>query len=126
MRRTPAAEILCVRISTDSRTYLADRRLDAGDSADPWLAAYDEIVDVLGLAEPVRGFDDIAAGLEALGDQYGIEELSGAALVDALVERRNQARDNKDWATGDSIRDGLAELGVIVEDGADGSAWHRG
>jgi cysteinyl-tRNA synthetase len=103
-----------------------NRRLDAGDGADPYLAAYDEIVGVLGLAEPVRGFEEIAAGLEALGAGYDLDGLSGAALVDALVARRNEARSNKDWATGDSIRDGLAELGVIVEDGAGGSAWHRG
>ncbi len=103
-----------------------NRRLDAGDGADPYLAAYAEIVDVLGLAEPVRGFEEIAAGLEALGAGYDLDGLSGAALVDALVARRNEARSNKDWATGDSIRDGLAELGVIVEDGAGGSAWHRG
>jgi len=81
---------------------------------------------VLGLAEPVLGFEGIAAGLDALGARYDIDGLSGSALVDALVERRNEARANKDWATGDTIRDGLAGLGVIVEDGADGSAWHRG
>jgi cysteinyl-tRNA synthetase len=103
-----------------------NRRLDAGDTADPYLAAYDEIVGVLGLAEPVRGFEDIAAGLEALGGRYDIAGLTGSALVDALVDRRSAARADKDWATGDTIRDGLAELGVIVEDGADGSAWHRG
>ena len=103
-----------------------NRRLDAGDSATPYLAAYDEIVGVLGLAEPVLGFEGIAAGLDALGARYDIDGLSGSALVDALVERRNEARANKDWATGDTIRDGLAGLGVIVEDGADGSAWHRG
>jgi cysteinyl-tRNA synthetase len=103
-----------------------NRRLDAGDAAGPWLAAYDEIVGVLGLAEPVRGYDDIAAGLAALGVQHGIKGLSGSGLVDALVEHRSAARANKDWATGDTIRDGLAEFGVIVEDGADGSAWHRG
>ncbi len=103
-----------------------NRRLDSGDSADSYLAAYDEIVGVLGLAEPVRGFEDIAAGLEALGARYDIAGVSGSALVDALVDRRSEARTNKDWATGDTIRDGLAELGVIVEDGADGSAWHRG
>ncbi len=103
-----------------------NRRLDAGETADQWVAAYDEIVAVLGIAEPARGLDDIAAGLEALAARYEVDAPFGPALVDALVARRNEARENKDWSTGDAIRDGLAELGVIVEDGADGSVWHRG
>ena len=102
-----------------------NRRLDAGESAGPYLAAYDEIVEVLGLAEPVRGLDDIAAGLDALAERFGVSGVTGGGLIDALLVARAEARAAKDWATGDAIRDGLAELGVLVADGADGSAWHR-
>jgi cysteinyl-tRNA synthetase len=35
------------------------------------------------------------------------------------------ARDEKDWAKADAIRDGLAELGITIEDTADGARWHR-
>lgn len=45
------------------------------------------------------------------------------AEVDALILARKQARENKDWAKADEIRDRLAELKVIVEDGVDGSSW---
>ncbi len=102
-----------------------NRRLDAGESAEEYLAAYDEIVEVFGLAEQEKGLDDIAGGLAAVGARFGVDGISNGALIDALLARRAEARSNKDWATGDAIRDGLAELGIFVEDGADGSAWHR-
>jgi cysteinyl-tRNA synthetase len=102
-----------------------NRRLDAGESAGPWIAVYDEIVDVLGLAEPVRSLDDIAVALERLAGQFAVEAASAALLVDALVAKRSQARRDRDWATADAIRDGLAEIGIVVEDGAEGSVWHR-
>ena len=80
---------------------------------------------VLGLGERDKGLDDIAAGLAELAAQFDVADAEGSALVDALVARRNAAREERDWATGDAIRDGLAALGVIVEDGAAGSVWHR-
>lgn len=102
-----------------------NRRLDAGEPAEPFLAAYDEIVEVLGLEEPVRGLEDITDGLHGLARQFEVSGLAGSALIDELVELRAAARAAKDWARGDAIRDGLAGLGIVVEDGAGGSAWHR-
>jgi len=102
-----------------------NRRLDAGETAGPWVAAFDEIVDVFGLAEPTRTLDDIAAGLGALAVDFGVGNEAPRELVDALVAKRSKARNDRDWATGDAIRDGLAELGIVVEDGAEGSVWHR-
>lgn len=46
-----------------------------------------------------------------------------AAEVEGLIMARKQARADKDWAKADEIRDKLAELKVVVEDGADGSSW---
>ena len=48
------------------------------------------------------------------------------AVIDALVQQRVEAKQNKDWATADKIRDELKEQGIIVEDGPDGSTWRRG
>ena len=55
---------------------------------------------------------------------------AGAAEIDeaeiaALIEKRNQARADKDFAESDRIRDELAEAGVVLEDGAGTTTWRR-
>jgi cysteinyl-tRNA synthetase len=40
-----------------------------------------------------------------------------------LLDRRAAARDSKDWASSDALRDELAQLGVAVTDTADGQTW---
>jgi cysteinyl-tRNA synthetase len=45
--------------------------------------------------------------------------------IDELVEARLKARVDKDWATADRIRDELAEAGIVIEDGSDGTRWRR-
>jgi cysteinyl-tRNA synthetase len=44
-------------------------------------------------------------------------------LVTALLEQRTQARQRKDWAGADAIRDHLAHLGLQVTDTANGPRW---
>jgi len=44
-------------------------------------------------------------------------------LIRLLIDLRAQARANKDWATSDKIRDQLREIGVVLEDRADGTTW---
>jgi|TARA_B110000483_G_C18198354_1_gene544080 cysteinyl-tRNA synthetase len=46
-----------------------------------------------------------------------------AEEVEGLIVARKQARADKNWAKADEIRDKLAQLKVVVEDGADGSSW---
>lgn len=45
------------------------------------------------------------------------------AQVDALIAQRKQAREDKNWALADEIRDKLAAMNVVVEDSAGGSSW---
>ena len=45
------------------------------------------------------------------------------AKVDALLKTRFEARQAKDWATADRIRDELNALNVVVMDNADGATW---
>ena len=49
-----------------------------------------------------------------------------APFVEALLEVRARARDARDWATADLVRDRLAEAGVEVHDGTDASTWSLG
>ncbi|HAM43950.1 MAG TPA: hypothetical protein DCM67_02860, partial [Propionibacteriaceae bacterium] len=44
-------------------------------------------------------------------------------LVGALLEQRAQARERKDWASADAIRDTLSALGLTVTDTPDGPRW---
>ena len=39
------------------------------------------------------------------------------------MEVRAEARKNKNFATADGIRKGLAEIGVVLEDRPDGTSW---
>lgn len=46
--------------------------------------------------------------------------------IDKLVEKREQARKDKDFAEADRIRDQLdKEFGVVVEDTSEGSVWNK-
>jgi cysteinyl-tRNA synthetase len=45
------------------------------------------------------------------------------ALVALLVETRSQARERKDYAQADGLRDRLTEAGIVLEDTADGVRW---
>ncbi len=102
-----------------------NRRLDGGEDAGPWVAAYDEITEVLGLAEAAVALDDINDAIGALAAELGAPGVSGESAVNALIELRATARANRDWALADQIRDGLAEVDIVLEDTSDGVRWHR-
>ena len=54
------------------------------------------------------------------------EELSPEekAEIEALIQKRAEARKAKDWATADAIRDELAARHVVMKDTANGVEWH--
>ncbi len=54
-----------------------------------------------------------------------IEEISPPPEIIALVEAREMARQNRDWATADTLRQQIAELGWMVEDTRQGPQVRR-
>jgi cysteinyl-tRNA synthetase len=66
-----------------------------------------------------------------LFDVLGLENIKNSAdnsdkldrLVQMLIEMRNLARANKDFALSDSIRDQLIELGIQLKDGKEGTTF---
>jgi cysteinyl-tRNA synthetase len=49
------------------------------------------------------------------------EKLNG--VIEMLIEMRNDARANKNWALSDEIRDKLLALGIQLKDGKDGTGF---
>lgn len=45
--------------------------------------------------------------------------------IEALIQQRNNARKNKDWAAADIARDALTAMGIVLEDGPQGTTWRR-
>jgi cysteinyl-tRNA synthetase len=52
------------------------------------------------------------------GDEFAMK-------VGAFIAQRNTARENKDWPSADAARDGLNEMGVVLEDGPTGTTWRK-
>lgn len=69
-------------------------------------AVFDELCDVLGLL-------------------YNRKENTLSSDIEALIEKRQEARKNKDWATADKIRDELKAQGIILKDTPQGVTWTK-
>jgi len=59
-----------------------------------------------------------------LGLLYKKEE-SLDSEIEKLIEERQKARKEKNWALADKIRDDLKEQGIILEDTPEGVKWKR-
>ncbi|MCF6139495.1 cysteine--tRNA ligase [Pseudalkalibacillus berkeleyi] len=66
---------------------------------------------------------------EEIGSVLGLELRKVKELLDeeieSLIEKRNQARKDKDFQLADGIRDDLADQGIILEDTPQGVRWKR-
>ena len=80
----------------------------------------------------------LAAAMYAAGDLMGllqsdpeewfagdVEGELSAAEIEALIEKRNAARKDRDFATADAVRDQLTAAGIKIEDGPGGTTWRR-
>ena len=45
--------------------------------------------------------------------------------IESQLTARVEARDRKDWAAADQIRDDLLEKGIEIKDGSGGTTWKR-
>ena len=77
------------------------------------------MLDVLGL-DPLAPHWSGSAGGPGAGDR--LRDVVGS-LVKLTLQQRDAARARRDYATADAIRDGLEEIGVLVEDTPEGPRW---
>ncbi|WP_224553624.1 cysteine--tRNA ligase [Pectobacterium versatile] len=89
--------------------------------------------------EDVQAANQLASALRKLSGVLGLLEqdpeqfLQNGAQVDdeevkeieALIQQRKDARAAKDWALADQARDRLNEMGIVLEDGPQGTIWRR-
>jgi len=79
-------------------------------------------------ASATRGMLDVL-GLDPWSDPWASANRNddSDAVIDALVrvavQQRQEARARKDFAAADAIRDGLAEIGIVLEDTPSGARW---
>ncbi|WP_066366278.1 cysteine--tRNA ligase [Neobacillus fumarioli] len=85
--------------------YLLEKNT-AVEVIDAFLAEFNELFHVLGLT--------------LKQDEMLDEE------IDALIEKRNQARKERNFQLADQIRDTLKEMNIILEDTPQGTRWKRG
>ena len=100
-----------------------NRILDSGGDASDLAGAVAVIVDVLGIDDargPTAGDFDVSE----VAERFGVDG-RGVDAIEALVELRNRARAEKRFDEADAIREALASVGVLLEDGPDGTRWLR-
>ena len=120
---TGATERFAAAMDDDFNTRAAMIEVQAvvssntGSDVAAWLDSH--AGEVLGLLPPS---EEVLAGLaKAASARAEVSE-----RVEALLTERESARNSKDWSRADEIRDELASIDVIVEDGAEGPTWRLG
>ena len=101
------------------------------------LAVLFEIAKSINLAKEngnIKEANVLGATLIHLSEPLGILQQStedyfqiGATLskqeIQSMIDKRNQARDDKDFELSDKIRDSLLENGIVLEDTEQGTTW---
>jgi len=77
--------------------------------------------DLLVLKETMNAFVFDVLGLLNETSQENSNKING--VIELLIKLRKEARDNKDWALSDQIRDELVALGIQLKDGREGTTF---
>jgi len=93
-----------------------NRQLAAGEDATATAESVRAMLDVLGLDPADPSWP--SSGSADAGLTHAVD-----VLVAGLLERRAEARQAKDFATADAIRDQIKAAGIEVEDTPDGPKW---
>ncbi|MXV51780.1 cysteine--tRNA ligase [Pedobacter sp. HMF7647] len=87
--------------------YDGKSKIDQQNLDELQLLIKDFVYDVLGLKDEQNETNDLEK------------------LMDFIIKMRMDAKNNKDYATSDRIRNGLQELGIQLKDGKEGTTWSK-
>jgi cysteinyl-tRNA synthetase len=129
-----AASVLVPQADSTKQSFT--NAMDDDFNAPLALAALYELVKAINTARDNGANDEqlkSAQGtLRELTDVLGLrlQEKQGSSDADAqvndLIAERTEARQQKQWARSDELRDQLKEMGVTIEDSKDGTKWRWG
>lgn len=105
------------------------------------IAVVESVVGDINLAKQECRASDVALAQSVLGsfllrlgvtfEDYILQinriknNLISSSYVESMIEMRNNAKENKDWATADDIRNKLKVEGIVLEDGPNGTTWRK-
>jgi cysteinyl-tRNA synthetase len=69
--------------------------------------------------------EEVLSRLNSLLMVMDLAQIEPSKQVEELIAERVHARQEKDWARADKIRNDLKELGVEVTDTKDGTKWRK-
>ena len=90
-----------------NQIYDGQQTISAADLEELRRVMHLYVFDIIGLRDDLAGDNNRLLG----------------QLIDTVLDIRMQAKQAKDWATSDRIRDSLTALGIKVKDRKDGSDW---
>lgn len=123
-------------LNTEAQKVKADfkEKMDDDFNTSGALASLYELVKAINQARAEGATDADLEGAQAIFSELTgvlgltLEEQKSTggdadAFIDLLVSLRRDLRAEKNWALSDKLRDGLKDLGVILEDSKDGTTW---
>jgi len=98
--------------------YIDQEELESRPQSPPWTALRQAML-------TLRELTALLGIFVSANDTDTPEESTDDQEIQRMLQQREAARHEKDFATADQIRDALLEMGITIEDRADGTLWRK-